>query len=295
MTWNSLIQRHFEHNKSTSFWHWERESSKLPIDEFQMEDLVWTDHVTFGSGLHRGSKLVVVLWERLDDFISGEQHRPLYPYGFNVKVIRRNLPNSLRSPRAHSAALLVWFDLLPSILHCQLWFSPLIFLLHRFFDWHSLIQLFAHVFHWHSYVIRKRLHVHLCHSGFRIHHSLFCCVNSRYRCKFGQEDKSPVVPNDIKAFLRAIQKRRKKIQDQKKKLPKYDSFLVNKTTDAKVKHIGKNVVGDSIKRGGQKCFVAKKNLLLILYCACWFMRIQYTSIDVVSTAIDQWSMDSDMH
>jgi hypothetical protein len=65
-----------------------------------MEDLVWTYHVTTGSGIHKSSKLVVILWERLDDFIFGEEHHPLYPCRFNVEVIRQNLPNSLRSPRA---------------------------------------------------------------------------------------------------------------------------------------------------------------------------------------------------
>ena len=104
---------------------------KPPIGEFRIEDLVWTNHVTNGSGLLKSSKLVVILWERLDDFIYGEEHHPLYPCRFNAKVIRRNLPNSLRSSRAHSAALVVMFDLLPSILHC-LWFSPLIFSLASF-------------------------------------------------------------------------------------------------------------------------------------------------------------------
>ena len=89
------------------------------------KDLVWTDYVTTGSSVHKSSKLVVILWERLDDFIFGEEHHPLYPCRFNVKIIRRNLPNSLRSPRAHSAALVIRFDLLPSILHCP-WFSPII-------------------------------------------------------------------------------------------------------------------------------------------------------------------------
>ena len=34
---------------------------KPPIGEFIMEALVWTDHVTTESGLHKGSKLVVIL------------------------------------------------------------------------------------------------------------------------------------------------------------------------------------------------------------------------------------------
>ena len=109
-----------------------REKVQNPsIGEFRMEDLVWTDHVTSQNGLHKGSKLAVIMSAGLDDFISGEQHHPLYPCKFNAEIIRRNLPNSLRSPRAHSAALVVRFDLLPLVLHNQ-WFTSLIFLLHRF-------------------------------------------------------------------------------------------------------------------------------------------------------------------
>ena len=48
----------------------ERVQNPLP-GEFRMEDLVWTDHVTNGKGRHKGSRLVVILWDRLEDFISG--------------------------------------------------------------------------------------------------------------------------------------------------------------------------------------------------------------------------------
>ena len=40
-----------------------------PPGESSLEDLVWTDHVTNG----KGSRLVVILWDRLDNFISREQ------------------------------------------------------------------------------------------------------------------------------------------------------------------------------------------------------------------------------
>ena len=146
-----------------------------------MENLVWTDHVTIGNGLHKGSKLVVILWERLDDSIYGEEHHPLYPCRFNAQVIRQNLPNSLRSPRAHSAALVVRFNLLPSNLHC-LWFSTLIFLLHHFLDYHLLIKLFADVFHWHSCVIRKGLHCHPCHSRLMTHFNMDIEVQKLIMC-----------------------------------------------------------------------------------------------------------------
>ena len=48
---------------------------------------------------------------------------------------------------------------------------------------------------------------------------------------------------------------------EKKVLPEYDSFLVNKTITTKIKSIGKTVVGGSIIRGCQRCFVAKKPYL----------------------------------
>ena len=83
-----------------------------PPGEFRMEDLVWTNHITHGKGRHKGSRMALILWDRLDDFISGEQHHTLYSCRFNAEVIRRNLPNSLRSPRAYSPALVVRFDLL---------------------------------------------------------------------------------------------------------------------------------------------------------------------------------------
>ena len=84
----------------------------LPPGEFRMEDLVWTDHVTHGKGRHKGSRMALIIWDRLEDFISGEQNHTLYPCKFNAEVIRRNLPNSLRSPRAYSPALVVRSDLL---------------------------------------------------------------------------------------------------------------------------------------------------------------------------------------
>lgn len=81
-----------------------------PPGEFRMEDLVWTDHITHGRGRHKGSRMAFILWDRLDDFISGEQNHTLYPCRFRAEVIRRNLPNSLRSPRAYSPALVVRSD-----------------------------------------------------------------------------------------------------------------------------------------------------------------------------------------
>ena len=78
-----------------------------PPGNFGMEDLLWTDHATQGRGRHRPSKMALIPWDRLGDFLSGEEHNPLYLCRFNHDVIRRNLPNSLRSPRVHSPATVI--------------------------------------------------------------------------------------------------------------------------------------------------------------------------------------------
>ena len=53
----------------------------------------------------------------------------------------------------------------------------------------------------------------------------------------------------------------KKKKNEKKVVREYDSFLVNKATTAKVKRIGKIVVGGFIKWRCQRCFVVKKPYL----------------------------------
>jgi hypothetical protein len=45
-----------------------------PPSEFKMEDLVWTNHVIHGKGRHNASKLIVIPWDMLINFIHGKQH-----------------------------------------------------------------------------------------------------------------------------------------------------------------------------------------------------------------------------
>ena len=86
-----------------------------PPGAFAMEDLVWTNHVTHGQGIHKTSLLATILWDRLDDFIKGEQQHPQFPCKFTKDIVRVNLPHSLRTPRAHSPAIILMFDLLPTL------------------------------------------------------------------------------------------------------------------------------------------------------------------------------------
>jgi len=86
-----------------------------PPGAFAMDDLVWTNHVSQGQGIQKTSKLAVILWDRLEDFIKGEQQHPQFPCTFNKNIVRVNLPHSLRTPRAHSPAIVLRFDILPTL------------------------------------------------------------------------------------------------------------------------------------------------------------------------------------
>ena len=86
MAASSTSQEALQHTDPPAFWIQQvdtlmglRESIQTPPPgEFRMEDLVWTNHVTTGKGRHKGSKMTFILWDRLEDFISGEQNNTLY-------------------------------------------------------------------------------------------------------------------------------------------------------------------------------------------------------------------------
>jgi hypothetical protein len=100
-----------------------------------------------------------------------------------------------------------------------------------------------------------------------------CYFNCRYRCNFGPEDRSDIVAHDMQALLKSTQKKKKILQNKKrgkKVIPEYDSFPMTTSTRPKVARIGKTLAGNSVKRGCQRCFVAKKpyldhSLCLLIY------------------------------
>ena len=107
---------------------------------------------------------------------------------------------------------------------------------------------------------------------------------SRYICNFGPEDKTGIVPQDMQTLLKYTQtKRKKNIHTQKKKrgkkvVPEYDSFHVNKTSTAMVKHIGKTMAGNSIKRGCQRTSVAKQLYLDDVLCVLIYENTKHLNI-----------------
>jgi hypothetical protein len=80
-----------------------------------MDDLVWTNHISQGQGIHKTSMLAVILWDRLQDFITREQQHPQFPCNFTKEIVRVNLPHSLRTPRAHSPTIVLRYDLLSTL------------------------------------------------------------------------------------------------------------------------------------------------------------------------------------
>ena len=104
-------------------------------------------------------------------------------------------------------------------------------------------------------------------------------MKSIYRCKFGPEDKSDVVPEDMQTLLNPPRNEgRKKTQAKKKGkkvIPEYDAFHVTKSTAAKVKRVGKTVTGFSIKSGCLQSFVAKQSYLDLSLCMLVYENIMH--------------------
>ena len=73
-----------------------------PTGPFAFEDLQWTQQVLSGNGRYNTIKYAVIPWERLQDFIVGEQNNDLFPSKFTKEIIKTNPPNSLSNPRANS-------------------------------------------------------------------------------------------------------------------------------------------------------------------------------------------------
>jgi hypothetical protein len=45
----------------------------LPQGPFNKFDIVWLPHVTSGNGLYTHAKIIVIPWERLEDFWKGNK------------------------------------------------------------------------------------------------------------------------------------------------------------------------------------------------------------------------------
>ena len=77
----------------------------------------------------------------------------------------------------------------------------------------------------------------------------------------------------MQALLKSTQKKNKQVMKKKrgkKVVPEYDSFPMTTSTRPKTTRIGKTLAGYSVKRGCQRCFVAKKpyldhELCLLIY------------------------------
>ena len=64
-----------------------RERIQIPHSwSFCMEDLVWTYHVTSGKRKYKTSMLVIIIWNKLDDLIKGEQHYAHFPCKYTKEI-----------------------------------------------------------------------------------------------------------------------------------------------------------------------------------------------------------------
>ncbi len=74
---------------------------------FLKNDFMWLPHLTNGHGLYKEVKIGVVPWNRLKDFVEGEQNNPNFPCKFTrIKDhIRSSTPSMLTHPKANYATL----------------------------------------------------------------------------------------------------------------------------------------------------------------------------------------------
>ena len=143
--------------------------------------------------------------------------------------------------------------------------------------WFKKFKYRAHIIQSNIYYKYEYYSPSLCANKSPLMHFLIVLIGpNRHRCNFGPEDKTGIVPQDMQALLECTQRKRKnnlhihKKKRGKKVVPEYDCFPVNKAAVGKVQRIGKTLAGNSIKRGCQRAFVAKKpyldnSLCLLIY------------------------------
>jgi len=71
-----------------------------PLGPFQKSNILWLPHVTSGHGLYNNAEIAVIPWDRLKDFIEGDQNNFDFQCKF-VKTkdhIRSSTPNTLTHP-----------------------------------------------------------------------------------------------------------------------------------------------------------------------------------------------------
>jgi hypothetical protein len=70
-------------------------------------DLVWLPHTTSGNQTQVESEIAAISWDKLQDFVEGQEQNADYPTTFNRHVKKRNPAGSLARPQAYSCAQLI--------------------------------------------------------------------------------------------------------------------------------------------------------------------------------------------
>ncbi len=77
------------------------------LGPIQKSNILWLPHVTSGHGLYNTVEIAIIPWDRLNDFIEGEQNNLNFSCKFmrTKDHIRSSTPNTLTHPRANFATL----------------------------------------------------------------------------------------------------------------------------------------------------------------------------------------------
>lgn len=74
---------------------------------FGYGDLRWLPHTSTGKGSFVDSEIATIPYDRLKDFVEGEQQNPNFPCKFIRRVQRKNAPGSLAFSRACSPSQII--------------------------------------------------------------------------------------------------------------------------------------------------------------------------------------------
>ena len=91
-----------------------------PPGPFRKEDILWRPLLTHGGGQRRLNDLAIISWERLQDFVDGENNNPEFPCRFTKETMERNPQGSVKLVRPNTFSVQIKYLCATELLNLQL-------------------------------------------------------------------------------------------------------------------------------------------------------------------------------
>ena len=76
-----------------------------PPGPFKKEDILWRPILSQGCGHRRLNDVAVIPWERLQDFVDGENNNPEFPCRFTKEMLKKNPLGSVKLVRPNTCSV----------------------------------------------------------------------------------------------------------------------------------------------------------------------------------------------